>query len=64
MRGGDLFKLQKILGHQCVQMTMRYAHLAPEAFAADWARLGAQVPAAGGEVIEIRSQTGAAASAL
>lgn len=25
MRGGDLFKLQKILGHKTVQMTMRYA---------------------------------------
>lgn len=35
MRGGDLFKLQKILGHKSVEMTMRYAHLAPAAFAAD-----------------------------
>jgi len=34
-RGGDLFKLQKILGHKTVQMTMRYAHLAPHAFAQD-----------------------------
>ena len=40
MRGGDLFKLQKILGHKSVQMTVRYAHLAPDAFAADYDRLG------------------------
>ena len=40
MKGGDLFKLQKILGHQSVQMTMRYAHLAPDAFKDDYARLG------------------------
>jgi integrase len=39
MKGGDLFKLQKILGHQSVQMTMRYAHLAPDAFKDDYARL-------------------------
>jgi len=60
VRGGDLFKLQKILGHQCVQMTMRYAHLAPDAFAADWARLGAEVPMEGGQVIEIRVPAAAA----
>lgn len=40
MNCGDIFKLQKILGHKSVQMTMRYAHLAPEAFASDYSRLG------------------------
>lgn len=38
--GGNLFSLQKILGHSTPQMTMRYAHLQPEAFADDWARFG------------------------
>jgi integrase len=38
--GGDLFKLQKILGHKTVQMTMRYAHLQPTAFLEDLGRLG------------------------
>jgi site-specific recombinase XerD len=37
MKGGDLFKLQKILGHKTVQMTMRYAHLQPAAFREDYA---------------------------
>ena len=40
MNGGDVFKLQKILGHKSIQMTMRYAHLAPDAFSADYGRLG------------------------
>ncbi len=40
MGGGDLFRLQKILGHKTVQMTMRYAHLAPDAFVGDFGRLG------------------------
>ncbi len=31
MNGGDLLKLQKLLGHSTVLMTMRYAHLAPDA---------------------------------
>lgn len=30
MNGGNLLTLQKILGHQSIAMTMRYAHLAPE----------------------------------
>ncbi|WP_206052682.1 tyrosine-type recombinase/integrase [Neptunomonas marina] len=30
MNGGSLLTLQKILGHQGIAMTMRYAHLAPE----------------------------------
>ena len=30
MRGGHLLTLQKILGHSTINMTMRYAHLAPD----------------------------------
>ncbi len=30
MNGGNLLTLQKVLGHASIQMTMRYAHLAPE----------------------------------
>jgi integrase len=41
MNGGDVFKLQRVLGHKSMVMTMRYAHLAPDAFAADYGRLGA-----------------------
>ena len=40
MASGDLFKLQKILGHKSVDMTQRYAHLTPEAFASDYSRIG------------------------
>ena len=46
MHGGDLYRLQKILGHKSVQMTQRYAHLAPEAFKQDWGRLGTDLPGA------------------
>ena len=51
-KGGDLFKLQKILGHQSVQMTMRYAHLAPDAFKDDYARLGTGVGVGDADVID------------
>lgn len=36
MAGGDIFKLQKIMGHESVQMTMRYSHLSPDAFTSDF----------------------------
>ena len=61
MKGGDIVRLQKILGHKSLQMTMRYAHLAASAFADDIGRFGAVVttegsvitlPSAG--VVEIR----------
>jgi integrase len=40
MRGGNIFKLQKILGHQSTAMTERYAHLSPNLFAEDYDRMG------------------------
>jgi integrase len=57
MRGGDLFKLQKILGHKTVQMTMRYAHLQPTAFAGDLARLGDCPVTGAARVLALRSGT-------
>jgi integrase len=56
-RGGDLFKLQKILGHQSVQMTMRYAHLAPDAFNDDYGRLGTEIAAGDAVVVELNRGT-------
>lgn len=39
LKGGDIYRLQKILGHRSVTTTERYAHMAPAAFREDWARL-------------------------
>ncbi len=53
MRGGDLFKLQKILGHKSIQMTQRYAHLAPDAFVNDYGRLGGAVAVGDAAVLDL-----------
>jgi site-specific recombinase XerD len=53
MNGGDIFKLQKILGHKSIQKTMRYAHLSPTAFQGDLGRLGKAAPDDAGVVIQI-----------
>lgn len=52
--GGELFTLQKVLGHKSTQMTMRYAHLAPTAFAKDFGRFGAGVDVMTAEVVPIQ----------
>ena len=39
LNGGDIYRLQRVLGHANVSMTMRYAHLAPDVFVSDHARL-------------------------
>lgn len=44
MNGGEIFKLQKILGHQSIEMTLRYSHLSPAAYAGDFDRLGNCAP--------------------
>lgn len=43
VNGGSFFKLQQILGHASPQMTMRYAHFAPNAYAAEYGRFGAGI---------------------
>lgn len=39
LNGGDIYRLQRILGHSSVKVTQRYAHLAPDALRADRDRL-------------------------
>jgi integrase len=53
MRGGDLYKLQRVLGHKSAQMTLRYAHLLPSAFKDDFARFGGEPAVEDASVVEI-----------
>ncbi len=46
LKGGDIYRLQKILGHSSVMVTERYAHLSPAAFDADRGRFGNLLPIA------------------
>lgn len=57
MRGGDLFRLQRILGHASPQMTDRYSHLSPDAFSSDYGRMRNLLPSTdGGQVIPLRRE--------
>lgn len=61
MNGGDLFRLQRVLGHKSMQMTERYSHLARGAFASDYGRLGPVLVLEPAEVVplhEHRTQGG------
>ena len=40
LNGGDIYRLQKLLGHSSVKVTEMYAHLSPSAFDQDRDRLG------------------------
>lgn len=53
--GGDIFKLSRILGHANMKQTMRYSHLAPQAFEGDYGRLAFQLPAPPATVIDLRA---------
>lgn len=44
LKGGEIYRLQRILGHASIQMTQRYAHLGPEVFEQDYGRFGDFVP--------------------
>lgn len=57
MNSGDIFRLQKILGHKSITMTMRYAHLSPAAFKNDHARLGDWFPVEVAALLELPSSS-------
>ena len=57
MNGGDIFRLQRVLGHASIQMTQRYAHLAPDVYADDYGRLGDALSTSDAEVIRFEASS-------
>ncbi|MBI5493951.1 MAG: site-specific integrase [Deltaproteobacteria bacterium] len=55
MSGGDIFKLQRIGGWKSFAMVQRYAHLAPDAFTADYGRMPRVVVEESAAVIPLRA---------
>lgn len=54
LSGGDIFRLSKLMGHRSVKITQdTYAHLAPEAWQQDYARISFHVPSEPAKVYEI-----------
>ncbi len=53
MEGGDIFKLQRILGHKSQEMTQRYAHLSPDAFSKDFGLFGGRGDMDTGKVLDL-----------
>jgi integrase len=50
--GGDIFRLSKLLGHHSVSITQKvYAHLIPDVWVQDYARVSFSMPAAPAKVI-------------
>lgn len=53
MADGNIYTLQKILGHASIRMTERYSHLSPAVFTGEIHRLDGLVPAAPAEVVPL-----------
>lgn len=55
LSGGDIFRLSRLMGHASVKVTQQtYAHLAPEAWTQDYARITFHVPSEPAKIVEFR----------
>ena len=61
MSGGNMFKLQRILGHKSA-VTTRYSHLAPDAFAENYRGLAGDPDAGAASVHDLDEARGAVAA--